>query len=301
MLNNWGKQGFSPLFFYAILMLFIFNELAPPMTKTSTFLSAIGLASAVTLGIALASVVPSVGAQTLVSASEIEAGDLIRGESYSAVYYYGLDGFRYVFPNDKTYFTWYSNFNNVKWISDSDLADIQIGGNVTYKPGVKMIKINSDPTVYVVGSGGVIQGIPSESVASQLYGSTWNKQIDDVPDGFFSNYTMGSTLELASQFSPSAEKADAASIDADKGLQTFLTVSIVDGGYEPSTLELEAGRAVRFVNNGSQKHTASADNGSWGTGTLNAGEHFSRYFNTAGEYDFHCAYHSNMTGTLAVE
>ncbi|MBI4256508.1 cupredoxin domain-containing protein [Candidatus Uhrbacteria bacterium] len=271
------------------------------MTKTTTLLSATVLAMLGLVAMTFVSVVPSANAQTLVGLTDLESGDLIRGESYSAVYYYGLDGFRYVFPNDKTYFTWYEDFDDVKWISDGDLADIQIGGNVTYKPGVKMIKINSDPTVYVIGEGGEIMGIPSEEVAEDLYGSTWNQQIDDVPDGFFSNYTMGSDLEMASQYDPDAEEADAFSIDADKGLQMYLTVSIQDNSYSPSTLELDAGRAVRFVNDGDTKHTASADDGSWGTGTLNPGENFTRYFDEEDSYDFHCAYHDSMTGTLIVE
>lgn len=271
------------------------------MTKTFSLVCAIVLFTAVGLVFAFSSVIPSAGAQTLVALEDIQAGDLIRGESFSAVYYYGLDGFRYVFPNDKTYFTWYSDFDDVKWVSDGDLSDIQIGGNVTYKPGVKMIKIISSRTVYVVGAGGEIRAIPSEPVAVELYGSNWNQKIDDVPDGFFSNYTMGSALELASQFSASAETADADSIDLDKGLQAYLTVSIVNGGYEPSSLTLAAGRAVRFVNNGDTKHTASADDKSWGTGTLNPGDAFSRYFKSAGDFDFHCAYHSNMTGTLNVQ
>ena len=271
------------------------------MTKTSTLLSGIGLAVVLSLGGILMTVIPSAGAQSLVDLDDIEAGDLIRGESYSAVYYYGLDGFRYVFPNDKTYFTWYSDFDDVKWISDSHLADIQIGGNVTYKPGVKMIKINSDPKVYVVSAGGVIKAIPSESVATELYGSTWNKQIDDVPDGFFSNYTKGTDLEFASQFDPDSEEASAYTIDSDKGLQTYVIVSITDSAYDPDIQTISAGRAIRFVNNGSTKHTASADNGSWGTGTLNPGETFSRYFKTEGEFDFHCAYDSDLEGTIIAE
>ena len=88
-----------------------------------------------------------------VSPDDLSAGDLIRGESFSAVYYYGEDGLRYVLPNDKTYFTWYDDFDDVVWLTDSDMSTIQIGGNVTYKPGVKMIKIQSDPTVYAIGVG----------------------------------------------------------------------------------------------------------------------------------------------------
>lgn len=251
--------------------------------------------------VVLSGLVPTAGATSLTDPEDLEPGDLIRGETFSAVYYYGEDGFRYVFPNSKTYFTWYEDFDDVVWLSDSDMSTIQIGGNVTYKPGVKMIKINSDPTVYVVGMGGEIQGIPSEEVAEALYGSTWNQQIDDVPDGFFSNYTMGSDLEFASQFDPDAEEAEADSINDDKALQPYVTITITDNEYSDENLTVEAGTAVRFVNEGSSNHTASADDGSWGTGTLASGKNFSRYFDEEGDYDFHCKYHSSMTGTITVE
>lgn len=239
-------------------------------------------------------------AATLVSPEALVPGDLIRGQSYSAVYYYGTDGFRYVFPNDKTYFTWYSNFDSVKWVSDNDMSSIQIGGNVTYKPGVKMIKINSDPKVYAVGAGGTLRAIASEAVASALYGSTWNKKIDDVPDGFFSNYKMSGMLDIAESFSVSGEMASATGINVDKGLMAATKVSISSTGYSPASVTVKAGTAVRFTNMDSAKHSASGDDDTWGTGTLNANNHFSRYFKTAGTYMFHDAYGS-AKGTIIVQ
>jgi plastocyanin len=271
------------------------------MTNQRSLLSAVGLMTVIGLAFALLSVVPSASATSIVGLDDIDAGDLVRGESYSAVYYYGTDGFRYVFPNDKAYFTWYDNFDDVKWISDSDLSDIQIGGNVTYKPGSKMIKINSDPTVYVVSAGGVIRGIPSEAVASELYGSNWNQQIDDVPDGFFPNYTMGSELEFAASFSPSAESSDAFSINADKDLEAYTTVSVTEDGYSPSSITIDAGQVIRFENEGTGKHSASDDDSQWGTGTMISGENFSRYFDEAGTYTYHDAYDDGLAGTIIVE
>ena len=242
----------------------------------------------------------SAHAATLTSLSSLSAGDLVRGESFSAVYFYGTDGFRYVFPNDKTYFTWYSNFNTVKWISDADLSKIQIGGNVTYKPGVKMIKINSDPRVYVVSAGGTIHSVASESIAKTLYGATWNKQIDDVPDGFFSNYKMGTLLDVAGMYSTDAEKSEAVSINKDKGLTAPTVINLTDAGYSPATVTISAGTVVKFVNTGSAKHTASDDSDNWGTGTLNNGDMFSRYFKVAGTYTFHDTY-GTAKGTLTVK
>jgi plastocyanin len=270
------------------------------MTKRLTFFSVLSVTIALAFTILFAQAVPQANATATVAPEDLQAGDLIRGEGFSAVYYYGADGFRYVFPNDKAYFTWYDNFDDVLWLTDSDMSSVQIGGNVTYKPGVRMIKINSDPTVYAVESGGVIRSIPSESVATDLYGSNWNTMIDDVPDGFFSNYTMGSALEFSSQYDASAEEADANSIGSDRDLQLYTTVTVGDSGFSPSSVTIEAGTAVRFVSDSAEKHGASADDGSWGTGTLNEDGHFSRYFE-AGTYEYHDKYDSAVTATITAQ
>lgn len=254
---------------------------------------------ALSAALSIITAIPSAQAASLTPLANVKAGDLIRGQSFTAVYYYGLDGFRYVFPNDKTYFTWYTNFDSVKWVSDADLTKIQIGGNVTYKPGARMIKINSDPRVYVISKGGLIRAINSEAVAKALYGALWNKMIDDVPDGFFSNYKLGGTIDDASMFSPSSEKAEAGNIDADKALKAAVVVTITDSGYSPSNVTVNVGTPVRFVNSGSNKHTASDDAGDWGTGTLNTGDHFSKKFKESGVFNFHDAY-GTAKGTLTI-
>ena len=270
------------------------------MTKRLTFISTVAFTLLALVVLGAYSTTPSAGATSITSLENLQAGDLVRGETFSAVYYYGMDGFRYVFPNDKTYFTWYDNFDNVKWVKDSDLSKIQIGGNVTYRPGVKMVKIQSDKKVYAVAAGGKLKAITSEQVAKDLYGSTWNKMIDDVPDGFFSNYTLSGNLDVASSFSVTAEKNAAFSIDVDKKLKAPIVVNFTDGGYSPVTTTLDAGRAVKFMNGASDKHTATADNKKWGTGTLNPGGSFSRYFDEPGTYKFHDAY-DDWAGTLIVE
>lgn len=270
------------------------------MTKRLS-LSAVSLMTLLAVSAsALFGITSSAEAASLTTPSALQSGDLIRGQSFSAVYYYGTDGFRYVFPNDKAYFTWYSNFDNIKWLSDSDLSSIQIGGNVTYKPGSKMIKINSDPKVYAVASGGTIRAIASEAVAIGLYGSDWNKKIDDVPDGFFPNYTMGKTIEVASSFSVTGEKADATSINVDKNLKAATKITITSSGFSPASVTISAGTAVRFTNTDTEKHAASANDGSWGTGTLATGKHFSRYFKEAGTYSYKDKYGTSV-GTIIVQ
>ena len=120
-------------------------------------------------------------------------GDLIKVAANSTVYFYN-GGKRYVFPNEKTFKTWYRDFSGVKVISQSELESYPLGGNVTYRPGTRLVKIQSAQGVYAVGYGRTLHSIVSEANAISLWGANWNKMIDDVPDAFFTNYVTGSPL-----------------------------------------------------------------------------------------------------------
>ncbi len=108
-----------------------------------------------------------------------------------AVYFYGTDGKRHAFTNDKVYFTWFADFSTIKEVTPEFLATLPLGKNVTYHPGTKLVKFQSVPTVYVVEAKGVLRAVLSESIAAQLYGSDWNKKVDDISDAFFGNYAFG--------------------------------------------------------------------------------------------------------------
>ncbi|OGL98371.1 hypothetical protein A2304_01595 [Candidatus Uhrbacteria bacterium RIFOXYB2_FULL_57_15] len=152
---------------------------------------------AITVAVAAATILWSVGISSFVApltARAASSGDLIKGTTLSTVYYYGSDGSRYAFPNEKTYFSWYSDFSDVETISDSALAAISLAGNVVYRPGTRWVKIQSDPKTYVVTPEGQIRWVESEDVATDLAGSDWNTMIDDVPDTFFVDYTVGTSL-----------------------------------------------------------------------------------------------------------
>lgn len=124
------------------------------------------------------------------------AGDLIKMDGLASVYYYASDGKRYVFPNETTYFSWYSDFSGVKTISQAELEGIDLGKNVTVRPGTRLVKITTNPNVYAVEPGGDLVRIPDEATAKALYGDMWAKRVSDVPDAFFNNYTI--TGETAS-------------------------------------------------------------------------------------------------------
>lgn len=115
----------------------------------------------------------------------------------SAVYYCGKDGKRYVFPSAKVYETWYADFSKVRVVTPEELASLPLGGNVTYRPGARLLKIQSDPKTYAVGRDGLLRHVPDEATAVALFGSFWNAQIDDVDVAFFLNYRIGLPISSA--------------------------------------------------------------------------------------------------------
>jgi len=147
-----------------------------------------------------------------IRAASFSPGDLIKA-SGPAVYYYHSNGTRWVFPNEKTYFSWYSDFSGVKTISDAELASLMIGGNVTYRPGKYLVKITTNPKVYAVDANGTLRWIESEAVAISLYGSNWATKVHDIPDTFFMNYHTGSSIASASAYNSDEVLAANAAID----------------------------------------------------------------------------------------
>lgn len=131
-----------------------------------------------------------------------------------AVYYYGSDGKRHAFPNERVYFTWYTDFNTVDEVSDAYLATLPLGLNVTYRPGTRLVKFTTVNRVYAVSRGGILRWMTSEALANTLYGPSWNRMVDDIPDAFYTNYTFGADITSSGQYSPSGETAATYTIDA---------------------------------------------------------------------------------------
>lgn len=148
--------------------------------------------------LAVTTVLWSVGASVApVNAASYGAGSLLalQGASDAAVYYIGSDGMKYVFPDAKTYHTWYENFDDVVRVSVDVLDEYEDGGAVTYRPGTKLVTHMNTAKVYAVGPGGELHWIPSEAVATDLYGTGWGAMVMDVIPGYFSSsYTTGSDL-----------------------------------------------------------------------------------------------------------
>jgi plastocyanin len=77
------------------------------------------------------------------------------------------------------------------------------------------------------------------------------------------------------------------------------TVEISDGCFDPTTLQVDPGDRVTFVNLDPYVHNVSAVG--WGhLGDLNEGDSFQATFDEAGVYPFACQYHPGMTGAIVV-
>ena len=88
------------------------------------------------------------------------------------------------------------------------------------------------------------------------------------------------------------------------GAQTIptKTVSIENFRFKPAQITIKRGTRVRWINNDSTAHTATANNGtSFDSGRLGPGDRYTHTFRRVGKKPYHCKIHPHMTGTIIVE
>ena len=77
-------------------------------------------------------------------------------------------------------------------------------------------------------------------------------------------------------------------------------VEIEDFAYYPDPVTIEVGGKVTWQNEDSAPHTATAEEGSFDTGTLEEGKLKSETFKEPGTYTYICSIHPQMHGTVEV-
>jgi len=152
-------------------------------------------------------VAPSSGTQApspvtgeLQDVSDVYPGWFVRSESFDTVYYIDEDLRRHPFWDAQTFFTWASDWDEVVWVTDATLSTLSIATPLVPKPGVVLVKIQSDPSVYAVESGAtiwspVLRLISSETIAVQMYGEVWSEYVLDVDATLFPRYEYGADIE----------------------------------------------------------------------------------------------------------
>jgi hypothetical protein len=140
----------------------------------------------------------SFGGLSVKAAGSYGAGSLLalEGVEGSAVYYIGSDDKKYVFPDGKTYATWYDNFDAVVKVDVAELDMYADGGAMTYRAGTKLVTHANTAKIYAVSPGGMLHWIPTAEVAEALYGATWYMMVMDAIPGYFSSsYVSGEELD----------------------------------------------------------------------------------------------------------
>jgi plastocyanin len=77
-------------------------------------------------------------------------------------------------------------------------------------------------------------------------------------------------------------------------------VEIVEFTYQPDPVVVQVGGKVIWQNQDAAPHTATADDESWDTGTIEKGKIGSETFKQAGTFAYFCEIHPDMRGTVEV-
>lgn len=88
--------------------------------------------------------------------------------------------------------------------------------------------------------------------------------------------------------------------------QNAQTVQMLDFKFEPKTITVPVGTVITWKNDGAAPHTATADDGSFDTGNVDASQSSKAItFDKAGTFAYYCVYHGSkggvgMAGTIVV-
>jgi plastocyanin len=84
------------------------------------------------------------------------------------------------------------------------------------------------------------------------------------------------------------------------GNRAAVEIEIENFAFDEADLEIVEGTTVRWVNKDPVPHTATDDDGVWGTPLIGPGETFELTFTEAGEYAYHCTPHPYMKAEIRV-
>jgi plastocyanin len=123
----------------------------------------------------------------------------------------------------------------------------------------------------------------------------------DSTSGSSPNATSAATNAVSSVAASPAVPATAAGGSAN-------VVKMVEGvgdpntawKFEPAQITVKAGEMIKFQNTGAEPHSATGDDNSFDSGTVNAGDAKTVTFSKAGTFAFHCSFHPWMKGTITV-
>jgi plastocyanin len=79
------------------------------------------------------------------------------------------------------------------------------------------------------------------------------------------------------------------------------SIEVKDFMFMPTTLTVNAGENVTWLNKDDEPHTVVSDTGLFRSGAMDTNESFSFKFDRPGTYHFTCSIHPRMVGTIVVK
>jgi plastocyanin len=106
---------------------------------------------------------------------------------------------------------------------------------------------------------------------------------------------------LALTLSTQAATPTASSAQPVSSQARHVTVAIRNYDFAPKSLTVTAGTRVTWKNDDATAHTATANGGSFDTGTVAPKASRTIDFKHPGTFTYHCAFHAFMTATVTVK
>jgi uncharacterized repeat protein (TIGR01451 family) len=78
-------------------------------------------------------------------------------------------------------------------------------------------------------------------------------------------------------------------------------VDALSWGFSPDSVTVKVGDSISWTNTGSLQHSVTADDGSFNSGLLAAGQTFTQTLSSVGTFTYHCTPHPWMKATVVVQ
>jgi plastocyanin len=114
-------------------------------------------------------------------------------------------------------------------------------------------------------------------------------------DGYSSAPTSPSPASTPTPASPPATDATSSSVTIPMGAEI-----LGSRAYDPGEVSVSVGGTVTWVNTDTVSHTSTSNGSGWNSGIIAPGRQFSSTFSTRGAFQYHCAIHPGMVGTVVV-
>jgi len=106
--------------------------------------------------------------------------------------------------------------------------------------------------------------------------------------------------DAAAKAAKAKSRADGGTASKSGAKATTHEVNIEGLRFSPAELEVQAGDTVVWTNKDIVVHTATAEDGSFDSGSIEHGKSWSHRMEKAGTVDYKCTFHPTMKGTLTV-